>query len=358
MSSDSETGPSPLPSPIFARCSPARGTVARRCREFYLKRLERTANMQKRWSICDVPQDPCSFQGDRLTVASSLQDVNRNLNESECEDRTNVSNNEQGTLVPIETKLDETSRNNSVTDVLTNGNNRTSNNDVEFSKEDNTSTSHSTPKIDDAAKMSSKFSDYNNTFDGYPLRKCRSSFDIAMDSLRKEISSLIAQDNDLFRQLLSLHDSIAELRERQRHSAYIDDDDDDIEYTEEDEDECRRRSQSPSLESLSDPGELPETSPESTLSSRSSLSSHRCSNRYRKRETAKQRNRGAQKRDSRPLVFIDKSEVCFRCRKMAPPYRRASSITSLYYLHEDMESYDSGIHLQGSHSDSDHEIFV
>ncbi|GFQ63758.1 uncharacterized protein TNCT_653631 [Trichonephila clavata] len=190
-------------------------------------------------------------------------------------------------------------------------------------------------------------------------------------------SSLIAQDNDLFRQLLSLHDSIAELRERQRHSVYMDDDDDeeedDIDIT-----ECpghRNRHNSPSLESLSDPGELPETSPESTLSSRSSLSanssdfkprkhhnpcsSHR--NRYRK-DDGKQRHRASSntKDDSRPLIFIDKSEICFRCRKMAPPYRRSSSITSLYYLHEDMESYsyDSGIHLQGSHSDSDHEIFV
>ncbi|GFW52823.1 uncharacterized protein TNCV_2394021 [Trichonephila clavipes] len=190
-------------------------------------------------------------------------------------------------------------------------------------------------------------------------------------------SSLIAQDNDLFRQLLSLHDSIAELRERQRHSVYMDDDDDeeedDIDIT-----ECpghRNRHNSPSLESLSDPGELPETSPESTLSSRSSLSANSsdfkprkhhnpCSghrNRYRK-DDGKQRHRASSntKDDSRPLIFIDKSEICFRCRKMAPPYRRSSSITSLYYLHEDMESYsyDSGIHLQGSHSDSDHEIFV
>ncbi|GIY73531.1 uncharacterized protein CEXT_120421 [Caerostris extrusa] len=148
-------------------------------------------------------------------------------------------------------------------------------------------------------------------------------------------SSLIAQDNDLFRQLLSLHDSIAELRERQRYSACLDDDDDeeedDIDIT-----ECpghRNRHNSPSLESLSDPGELPETSPESTLSSRSSLSanssdfkprkyhnpcsSHR--NRYRK-EDGKQRHRATNnsKDDSRPLIFIDKSEICFRCRKMAP----------------------------------------
>ncbi|XP_035212472.1 uncharacterized protein LOC118186481, partial [Stegodyphus dumicola] len=191
-------------------------------------------------------------------------------------------------------------------------------------------------------------------------------------------SSLIAQDNDLFRQLLSLHDSIAELRERQRHSALcMDDDDDDGDDIDiEDPVDRSRDSNSPSLESLSDPGELPETSPESTLSSRSSLSAtstdfkphkhhhhyNRCTKyrgRYRK-EDSKQRHRATSNAndDSRPLIFIDKSEICFRCRKMAPPYRRSSSITSLYYLHEDMESYDSGIHLQGSHSDSDHEIFV
>lgn len=182
-------------------------------------------------------------------------------------------------------------------------------------------------------------------------------------------SSLIAQDNDLFRQLLSLHDSIAELRERQRHSACLDDEDE-----EEDEDlDIHRhidiRGNCLSLESLSDPGsELPETSPESTLSSRSSLSANSSSeyiksckhhrNRYRKEDVTKQRHRTSTNGGSRPLVFIDKSEICFRCKKMAPPYRRSSSITSLYYLHEDMESYDSGIHLQGSHSDSDHEIFV
>ncbi|KAF8793609.1 hypothetical protein HNY73_001664 [Argiope bruennichi] len=315
MSSDSEvSGPSPLPSPIFARCSPARGTVARKCREFYLKRLERTASMQKRWSICSVPQEGMQEFGTPLEQKCSEDEL--------CSTPTS---DQQPVVV----------------------------NGVE---------------MNDGAKTC-------DSFEGYPLRKCRSSFDLAMDSLRKEISSLIAQDNDLFRQLLSLHDSIAELRERQRHSACLDNDDDeeedDIDIT-----ECpghRNSHNSPSLESLSDPGELPETSPESTLSSRSSLSAkssdfkprkyhNPCSNhrnRYRK-DDVKQRQRITNnfKDDSRPLIFIDKSEICFRCRKMAPPYRRSSSITSLYYLHEDMESYDSGIHLQGSHSDSDHEIFV
>ncbi|KAG8193188.1 hypothetical protein JTE90_005538 [Oedothorax gibbosus] len=104
--SDSDA-PSPLPSPIFARCSPARGTVARKCREFYLKRLERTASMQKRWSICEVP--------DELGI-------------------------ESGPDGGVETPE------------LVVGDN------AEFEG-------------------------------GYPLRKCRSSFDIAMDSLRKEIVS-------------------------------------------------------------------------------------------------------------------------------------------------------------------------
>ena len=190
---------------------------------------------------------------------------------------------------------------------------------------------------------------------------------------------MIAQDNDLFRQLLSLHDSIAELRERQRHSVlHYDDDDEEYIDLEDTRERAREDSNSPSLESLSDPGEIQEISPESTLSSRSSLSAtstdfkphyNRCNNhrnRFRKSgkctEVTKQhhhhRTNSNPNSDSRPIVFIDKSEICFRCRKMAPPYRRSSSITSLYYLHEDMESYDSGIHLQGSHSDSDHEIFV
>lgn len=84
-------------------------------------------------------------------------------------------------------------------------------------------------------------------------------------------SSLIAQDNDLFRQLLSLHDSIAELRERQRHSSF---DDDDEEMCDELSDDHRHKCLS--LESLSDPGLEPETSPESTLSSRSSRSADSC----------------------------------------------------------------------------------
>ncbi|GFQ88945.1 uncharacterized protein TNCT_160151 [Trichonephila clavata] len=127
MSSDSEiSGPSPLPSPIFARCSPARGTVARKCREFYLKRLERTASMQKRWSICDVPQE-------------SMQEF--------------------GT--PFEQKHA----------------------DGEHSSSSGTETANE-PK-DKELSVSKTCGD---NFEGYPLRKCRSSFDIAMDSLRKEIS--------------------------------------------------------------------------------------------------------------------------------------------------------------------------
>lgn len=321
MSSDSEICPSPLPSPIFARCSPARGTVARKCREFYLKRLERTAMMQKRWSICDFPQE--------------------NLQEVKQEDQ--LKRGEEQILNPEEMQPQE---------------------GVKEAEDE----SRTDPTKDSAQEL-----------EAFPLRKCRSSFDLAMDSLRKEISSLIAQDNDLFRQLLSLHDSIAELRERQRHSIMCMDDDDEEYIDLEDTRNRSRDSNSPSLESLSDPGEIQEISPESTLSSRSSLSAtstdfkphySRCNNhRSRCRKSGNSKEVGKQHHhhhrtgsnpnsDSRPIVFIDKSEICFRCRKLAPPYRRSSSISSLYYLHEDMESYDSGIHLQGSHSDSDHEIFV
>ncbi|KFM74660.1 hypothetical protein X975_09728, partial [Stegodyphus mimosarum] len=127
MSSDSEATPSPLPSPIFARCSPARGTVARKCREFYLKRLERTASMQKRWSICDVPRE-------------SLQELNS--------DHKKLPDHEIQTELVAE-KISDTQANS------------------------------------DAARFSVT-KDCDNKFDGYPLRKCRSSFDLAMDSLRKE----------------------------------------------------------------------------------------------------------------------------------------------------------------------------
>ncbi|GBM49193.1 hypothetical protein AVEN_103806-1 [Araneus ventricosus] len=126
MSSDSEvSGPSPLPSPIFARCSPARGTVARKCREFYLKRLERTASMQKRWSICDVPQ-------------GGMQEFGTPLEQKRQEDEQ-CSAPTSGPVV-------------------------------------------SGDEISGGAKTC-------DNFEGYPLRKCRSSFDLAMDSLRREIVS-------------------------------------------------------------------------------------------------------------------------------------------------------------------------
>ncbi|KAL1419847.1 hypothetical protein MTO96_004753 [Rhipicephalus appendiculatus] len=47
----------------------------------------------------------------------------------------------------------------------------------------------------------------------------RSRFDLAMDSLRKEISCLMERDNALFGQLLGLHQSIAELRREARQPA-------------------------------------------------------------------------------------------------------------------------------------------
>ncbi|GIY73544.1 uncharacterized protein CEXT_120491 [Caerostris extrusa] len=82
--------------------------------------------MQKRWSICDVPQE-------------GLQEFGAPQEQKRTED-DNCS-----------TPTDET------------GNNSNDNNEAGSAK---------TCK----------------TFEGYPLRKCRSSFDLAMDSLRKEIS--------------------------------------------------------------------------------------------------------------------------------------------------------------------------
>lgn len=49
----------------------------------------------------------------------------------------------------------------------------------------------------------------------------RSRFDLAMDSLRKEISCLMERDNALFGQLLGLHQSIAELRLARECSAAV-----------------------------------------------------------------------------------------------------------------------------------------
>lgn len=234
----------------LTRHSASRCTVARRCREFYLRRLERTEIMKRRWSMCTPVEE-----NDKIIspMTSSTPDITESvehldMNEKEC---------------------------------------------LDF---------------------------YNK----------RSSLDLAMKCLRQEITSLVSQDNDLFRQLLTLHDSIAELREK--HDSVM------VTCMDEEPD----TSHSPSWESLSDTDQI--MSPTSTLSSCSSQSQSMISF-----DTPGNRRHTTSEADY---------NVCMRCRtgsKGAPPRRRSGH--HIYTL-DDIDSYDSGVQLHACHSDSDHEIFV
>ncbi|XP_023240845.1 uncharacterized protein LOC111639255 [Centruroides sculpturatus] len=235
----------------LTRHNAARCTVARRCREFYLRRLERTEIMKRRWSMCTVEEN------DKI-------------------------------ITPKKTS--------------------------------------STPDITESVEQLDV--DGKECLDSYNER-C--SLDLAMKCLRQEITSLVSQDNDLFRQLLTLHDSIAELREK--HNSVM------ITCLNEEPD----TSHSPSWESLSDTDHT--MSPTSTLSSCSSQSQSMISF-------------GTPGGMRRHTTTETDYNVCMRCRtgsKGAPPRRR--SVHHIYTL-DDIDSYDSGVQLHGCHSDSDHEIFV
>ncbi|XP_076353412.1 uncharacterized protein LOC143248685 [Tachypleus tridentatus] len=175
-------------------------------------------------------------------------------------------------------------------------------------------------------------------------RKFGSGLNTSMNQLRQEIESFIDQDNELFRKLLSLYDTIAELRDRQQE---VEEGSSDGEVED-----------SPSLESLSDTyNQTTTTSPSSTLSS---CSSHCAQNKPCILSRAPLRRH---LENSTQRQLSSNSAECSRCssgKKMAPQYnrRRAKSYGMLYYRDDDIPSYDSGIYLQGYHSDSDHEIFV
>lgn len=125
----------------------------------------------------------------------------------------------------------------------------------------------------------------------------RSRFDLAMDSLRKEISCLMERDNALFGQLLGLHQSIAELR-----------------LARDLPEEAFTRAAVP------DPGT---TKPPSRPASLESLASSSSSS--------------------------EQGGGCRRCAFGQIRRRRALS-----------QAYDSGVqlHYGSSHSESDHEVFV
>lgn len=175
----------------------------------------------------------------------------------------------------------------------------------------------------------------------------KSSLDLAMDSLRREISCLMERDNALFGQLLGLQQSIAELGvQRLQHwqqgpPSRLDSDDEDDGAEEEDGPSPAPSPHPPgSLESLS-----PYEEDRLTLSSSASSSD----------------SGGRQPRRSSAVCASSGCWRCVRARGFALPgfrARRALSQASLLLRHDHADSFDSGIQLQGSHSESDHEVFV
>ncbi|CAN8003845.1 unnamed protein product, partial [Ixodes hexagonus] len=187
----------------------------------------------------------------------------------------------------------------------------------------------------------------------------KSSLDLAMDSLRKEISCLMERDNALFGQLLGLHQSIADLRaQRQQHwlhhrpSTLVDDSDEDDEE-DDDDDDVSSTGPAPSPRT---PGSLESLS--AYEEDRLTLSSSASSSDSRDQQSTRRSTGG-------PASHCA-SSACWRCVRgprasVLPPgfrTRRALSQASLVLRHEHADSYDSGIQLQGSHSESDHEVFV
>lgn len=163
------------------------------------------------------------------------------------------------------------------------------------------------------------------------------------------------RDNALFGQLLGLHQSIADLRaQRQQHwlhhrpSTLVDDSDD-----EDDDDDVSSTGPAPSPHN---PGSLESLS--AYEEDRLTLSSSASSSDSRDQQITRRSNGGP--------VSHCASSGCWRCVRGAratvlPPgfrSRRALSQANLVLRHEYADSYDSGIQLQGSHSESDHEVFV
>ncbi|XP_076329586.1 uncharacterized protein LOC143235369 [Tachypleus tridentatus] len=181
--------------------------------------------------------------------------------------------------------------------------------------------------------------------DSTSSEKVNSNIGITMNHLRQEIGLLIDLDNDLFQKLLSLYETVAELRDRQQEIEQETSDEDNV--------DCY-----PSLESLWDAdNQTTTTSPSSTLSS----SSSHCEPKNHRFRPLRHRgkNIGESSQHQAPINNNDCATYC-PSQKMTPQYirRRAKSHSILYYRDNSFLSSDSGIYLQGSHSDLDHEIFV
>ncbi|XP_053657238.1 serine-rich adhesin for platelets [Cherax quadricarinatus] len=136
--------------------------VAKECREYFERRLKNSETLKKRWSMCST--DSGADSGDSDVAPTSLQ----------------TSGNPSSIA----------SNTSSTSDVSSTSHNASNTSPSDASN--TTSHSSSTPQVNRSSKKT-------------PL-------DQKMEFLRKEIASLMKQDNALFRQLLTLHDSISALK--------------------------------------------------------------------------------------------------------------------------------------------------
>ncbi|CAL4064433.1 unnamed protein product [Meganyctiphanes norvegica] len=133
--------------------------VARECRQYFEQRLKNSKQLKKRWSLSS--EDSGADSGDNESIL------------------TLKVKSPEASEMPVQYKISES-------------------NDVDASVDNFGSQPHGSTSESSSDSCS------------------KSPFDLKMDFLRKEIAGLMKQDNALFRQLLTLHDSIGALRTQQQ----------------------------------------------------------------------------------------------------------------------------------------------
>ncbi|XP_045125596.1 uncharacterized protein LOC123512946 isoform X2 [Portunus trituberculatus] len=219
----------------------AEDQVARQCREYFERRLKNSENLKKRWSMCSSDSGADSGDSDSSPQGMMLSpDPSLSLSPAPTQSSSRVSNDSQDAAAAAAAAA--------------------------------------------AAGTSGK-----------------TALDHKMEFLRKEIASLMSQDNALFRQLLTLHDSISALKSSPIHALRPPSPSSLDSFTEEEEDEEQddedegkedneshmpgenlRQQKTSKVEDLSEVDEGLETdhstshstSPSSTLSSKCSWNSH------------------------------------------------------------------------------------
>ncbi|XP_047481541.1 flocculation protein FLO11-like isoform X2 [Penaeus chinensis] len=167
-------GESGLDSLEFPRAGQGDDQVARECREYFQRRLKNSETLRKRWSTCSADSGADSADSEVSPSSSSSQDP-APQHASGSPDVTSAQDAASGAA----------------------------------------------PAEGSRAAAASK----------------KTPLDCKMQFLRKEIASLINQDNDLFRQLLTLHESISALKSTPAHTHNSPSPDSLDSFTEEEEEE-------------------------------------------------------------------------------------------------------------------------